>query len=367
MPGLVNAHTHLELTALKDQVPAGKHFTSWILNLIAARKGMTPEEIEGGVGNGVTQSLDAGTTCVGEISTTPRSVSELSQRGIRGIVFLEALGRNGPEAHVWVDELREKIKKLQLQAGPLVSVAVSPHTPYTLSCERLRQLSEYVKNESFPYAIHIAESPMETEYFLHHRGEIKSRFFPAVGWENTPDPPERCTPLAHIQRMGLLTDRLVIVHGVHLTDADLDSVRTAGARVVTCPRSNDYLRVGRPPLEALRQRKIHIGLGTDSLASNASLSLWDEMRFIYRRFSGTDRIPAEILLRMATLGGAKALHLDGSIGSIEPGKEADLIAVHVRGHRSKDLMVSLIQETSPHDIRMVMVAGRTLIDRMNLT
>ncbi|MDX1763255.1 MAG: amidohydrolase family protein [bacterium] len=363
MPGLVNAHTHLELTKLRDGKPGAGDFISWVLSLMAARSRMTDHDYENTALDGAAQSLAAGTTCLGEISTTSWGERAMNRRGLRGIVFLEVLGRGGAETGVWMEQVARRVNTTRDQTRPPVFIGLSPHSPYTLSEERLGALAAYLEVEALPYAIHVAESPMELDYFLYHKGAIRSRLFPAVGWEDMPVPVEKTTPLLHIAKHGLLTERLLLIHGVHLSDADMDLVHQAGAKVVLCPRSNHYLGVGLPRIAALRERGITIALGTDSLASSPSLSLWDEMRFMQELFGDAGLLSPASLLRMATLGGAEALGLASTIGSLERGKAADLLAVATPAGSSHDLIKSLIAETGTDHVRLVMIDGQTMKDQ----
>ncbi|OIP65200.1 MAG: hypothetical protein CO150_10670 [Nitrospirae bacterium CG_4_9_14_3_um_filter_53_35] len=363
MPGLVNAHTHLELTLLRNRLSHQGDFISWILDLIREKRKMTPDEIEESIRAGAEQGLSSGTTCFGEITNTPISPEILREKGLRGVVFFEVLGRDEKDPEHWKNELTGKIRSLHESQGGLITMGLSPHTPYTLSEERLYVLSGLLKKESLPYTMHVAESREEQEYFLEHSGGIKSRLFPAVEWQDQPDPKEVVSPLLYLDRLGLVTDRLLIAHGVHLSPGDMDRIRKAGAKVVVCARSNQMLGVGRPPVPALIQKKIPVGLGTDSLASNTTLSLWDEMRHVYSSFKDSSSMTADSLLRMATLGGAEGLGLASEIGSIKTGKEADLIAVEWKRSSVNDPASDLISRTDNRHIRMVMVGGRILISR----
>ncbi len=360
MPGLVNAHTHLELSLFKKQMALPNDFVSWVFELIGRKIQLTDSDLESSVRRGLRETLTAGTTTVGDITNIPRSLSILQESGCRSVLFREVLGRTGEETVPWMEKVAGELHSMEARAGERVTIGLSPHTPHTLSEERLKALAAYLKEKSLPYAMHIAESEAEKDYFQSHAGALKSRLFPVIGWGNTPDPEAFGTPFEHVRRMGLLSDRLVVIHGVYLTSKDLDHMQEAGARVVLCPRSNHFLRVGTAPIREVLQRGIPVGLGTDSLASNTSLSLWEEIRFLRDRFSEDPFITAERLLSMATLGGAEALGLADKIGSIEEGKEADLIVVECRGKNGNELAARLIEQTTSDKIRMVMVAGEKL-------
>ncbi len=324
MPGLVNAHTHLELTALKDRVPAGDSFVSWILRLIAERQAMNDAGIAASVQHGLDECLASGTTCLGEIANTPHSLRILRNAGVRGVVFQEILGRPTGDIPARIDALRAHIETLRAAAGERLRVAVAPHSPYTLSSELFARLADYLNTERLPYAIHLAESQDEIDYFLHNRGELKERLFPAVGWNQVHRPPDVGSPLAYLDTFGLLTPRLLAVHGVHLMPQEITRLGQAGASLVICPRSNDILRVGRAPLTTMLKAGIPVGLGTDSLASNPQLSIWQEMKILMEDHPGLD--PAAVF-RMASRRGAEVLGVAREMGSFEPGRSASFLAV----------------------------------------
>jgi len=357
MPGLVNAHTHLELSILKDRISKQSDFISWIFDLVQEKMKMTEDEIRESLQIGVEESLTEGTTCIGEITNTPKSLRVIQEAGLRGIVFLEVLGRDTVEPSRWKADLIQKIRKMQSECGRLTTIGLSPHTLYTLSKQKFQLLSELLLENPLPYTIHVAESREEMEYFLHHKGGIKSRLFPFAGWEDLPDPKECESPLAYLDRFGLVTESLLLAHGVHLTTADLQLIKKKNARLVLCPRSNQMLSVGQAPIEEMLREEIPVGLGTDSLASNTTLSLWDEMRHLYKLNRDSGQVTSDTILRMATLGGAEGLGLASAIGSIEPEKEADLIAVKWHRTRPNDPASDLIEQTQKSDIKMVMIGG----------
>jgi len=363
LPGLVNAHTHLELSSLKGRLASSQDFISWILALIHKKKAMTEEEVRESVRTGVEDALASGTTCVGEVTNTPFSLTEMNERGLRGLLFLEVLGRTVDDPGRWQEEWTRKIRALQSESGNRITIGLSPHSPYSLSEEMLQLLSGLLEKDSLPYTIHIAESREEMDYFYHHRGAIPTRLFPAVGWEAQTAPRTSGSPLSYLDGFGLVTNRLLAVHGVHLDSSDLDRLHEVHAGVVICPRSNQMLGVGQPPVEAMIQTGLPVGLGTDSLASNTSLSLWDEMRHLRSIFKTQEAPSSGTILQMATLGGARGLGLESLIGSIEMGKEADLIAVTWQRSDRNDPAADLIEKTGNDHIRMVMVSGKMLIDR----
>ncbi len=366
MPGLVNAHTHLELTALKDRVPPADDFVSWILRLIAEKQTMNDGAIEASVQRGLEECLASGTTCLGEIANTRHSFRILRDAGVRGVIFYEILGRPAGDLPARIEALRTTIETLRAASGERLAIGVSPHSPYTLSPELFAHLAAYLHTERLPYTIHLAESRDEMDYFRHDRGALKERLFPAVGWDPVGHRAQAGSPLAQLDGLGLLTPRLLAVHGVHLTPREIARLQQAGASLAICPRSNETLRVGRAPIMDMLRAGIPVGLGTDSLASNRSLSLWDEMRFLRQCYQDSDTLAPTQILRMATLDGARALGLAAAIGSLEAGKKADLIAVGTPASCGEDPTEALIDETGPDALALAMVAGETLIDRIGI-
>ncbi|NOY51993.1 MAG: amidohydrolase family protein [Deltaproteobacteria bacterium] len=362
MPGLINAHTHLDLSLFRDRLTLPADFVSWLLELIPLRLQMDARQSGEALRRGAGEAVLSGTTTIGDITRSGESIPILQKIGCRGVLFREVIDRSVHEASAWIEDLKEKISAMKSEAGGKITIGISPHTPYTLSKERMEALAAFLREVPLPCTMHIAESEAERDYFLHHTGELKTRLFPAVGWGKAPDPEEFGTPLEQVRKRRLLDRRLAVIHGVHLTPQDIKHLHRAGSSVILCPRSNDNLRVGRAPIRKLLEAEIPTALGTDSLASNRSLSLWDEMRFLRKRFPHDDLVTPERLIRMATLGGAEALGLSNETGSIEAGKEADIIAVNCRMDEPGRLVSTLIAGTTPGKIRMIMVGGEMLLE-----
>ncbi|MFQ5962178.1 MAG: amidohydrolase family protein, partial [Candidatus Methylomirabilales bacterium] len=280
LPGLVNVHTHLELSALRGQVPPGHSFVEWVINLLEKRSSLTSETYAPGVEQGITELIRSGTTCVGEVSSAGTSFAGLKRNGLRGVVYQEVIGPDHARAEGIAEMSFGHLERMRDEApGGLLEIGVSPHAVYSVSprlFDRCRQVQQRLRLKA---AIHTAESPAEIEYFRSGTGEIRTRLLPATGWGEIPPPALGTTPVNHLSRLGLLDPACLLVHAVHLTEEDMEIVAQSGVAVAHCPRSNAYLEVGRAPLKAFRDRGIPVGLGTDSLASNDSLSLWDEIRF----------------------------------------------------------------------------------------
>ena len=361
LPGLVNVHTHLELTALRGKVPPSGSFVDWVLNLLERKRGLSWEAYAPAVEEGIIELIRAGTTCVGEVSSVGVSFAALERSGLRAVVYREVLGIDDSRAEGIAETPFAHIQALRQRAqGTRLEVGISPHSPYSVS-PRLLQLCQGLQRElRLKAAIHVAESEAEVEYFRSGTGAIRTRLLPATGWGDVPPPALGASPLAYLAACDFVTPASLLIHAVHLTEADLETIARGGSRVAHCPRSNAYLGVGRAPLKALRDRKIPVGLGTDSLASNGSLSLWDEIRCAHRDHGGI-LSPAD-WIEMATFGGAQALNLEREIGTLEQGRRADLTAVLI-DRPMDDPWEYLLHEAGPEKISMTMVDGVALYER----
>ncbi|MFQ5847324.1 MAG: amidohydrolase family protein [Candidatus Methylomirabilales bacterium] len=361
LPGLVNVHTHLELCALRQQVPSGRSFVDWIVNLVEQKRSLLGETCAGAVAEGIAELIRSGTTCVGDVASTGVSLPALKNSGLRGVVYREMIGLDDARAEEIAEVSLAHLKAMREEArGSLLEVGISPHATYSLSPRLFHLCRQAQQGLDLKAAIHAAESGPEVEYLRSGGGEIRTRLLPATGWGDVPPPTLGTTPVRYLDGLNLLRPKCLLVHAVHLTEGDLDIVAQRGVAVAHCPRSNAFLGVGRAPLKALRDLRVPVGLGTDSLASNESLSLWDEIRFAHQVHGGL-LSPAE-WIRMVTAGGAEALGLDREIGTLEPGKRADLTAVSLDGSEA-DPYEYLLHDAGPEKVLLTLVEGTSLYER----
>ncbi len=212
---------------------------------------------------------------------------------------------------------------------------------------------------NLPLAIHISESAAESDFIFDSSGPLATDFYPFVGWERYLTPPRRCSSTELLDRHGLLTPATLAVHCVHLNLADAKTLKERGVSIALCPRSNERLDVGRAPVALFKKLGIPLALGTDSLASNDSLSLWDEMRFALDAFPH-DLSPADIF-RMVTIGGAAALGISAACGSLEVGKRADFQVVGNVVGTEDGLLERLVQAGS---LQEVYAGGECFVGRI---
>lgn len=327
MPGLVNPHTHLELT----HFPAWKlrngmdydprTYVDWVIQVIKIRRALTHDELVVSLLEGIRACLASGTTAVGEIVTDRTLLPHHRSSSLSGRLFFEVVGQDSVRSTA-VASFLEKLPDSDIGAQ---LPGLSPHSPHTLSSGCLHEMVSLGRSAALPLMIHLAESTEEGAFFHDSTGKIAELLYPFVGWESSIPAPRRTTATVWLDSLGAIGPMTTLVHCVHVTPADVQIIRDRGASIVLCPRSNDRLNVGRAPIALFRQQGVPLALGTDSLASNDSLSMWDEMRFLLDVFPGV--FTPDDALAMSTIGAANALHCATEVGSLEAGKRADILVV----------------------------------------
>lgn len=347
MPGLVNAHAHNPMTLLRgvaDDLPLKVWLQQHIWPIEAAVIG--PDFVADGVTLAIAEMLRGGTTCVNENYFFPDvQAATYKHHGFRARVGLPVI--DFPTA--WAgsdDEYFDRAGEVhdQWRDDPLVSTAFAPHAPYTVSdanFERVRMLADQL---DVPVHLHLHETAQEVQQSIDEHGQ---------------------RPLARLDRLGLVNDRLIAVHMTQLTDGEIHLCAERGVSVVHCPESNLKLASGFCPACALERAGVTLAVGTDGCASNNDLDMFGETRTaallakaVAGDASGFDAFTA---LRAATLGGAKAMCLDGRIGSLEPGKQADLVCVDLSQLESQPLhnvVSQLVYATGRHQVSDVWIGGR---------
>jgi cytosine/adenosine deaminase-related metal-dependent hydrolase len=365
LPPLVNAHTHLELTHFPQWLKeAGEAedpdtFVDWVLQVIRVKRSLAPSRIRPSIEEGIRLSLSAGTGAVGDILSFFPAREAFLETPLKGRLYLETLGRD-PEINRETFRTIEEIIAEE-RAGTL-ELGLSPHSPYSLSAEYLGSLFEFCLRQKTPAAIHLGESPEEVLFLRESAGPLAETLYPFVGWAGRVPPPAGLSPAAYLAERGGLVPWSLLVHGVQATDDDVRRIAEAGSTVILCPRSNARLGVGKAPVEKYLQAGVPLALGTDSLASSESLSVWDEMAFAIDWFEG--RVGAGQLLKMVTLGGAAALGLEREMGALRPGAGANFqILTPSSLPPSHDLEAFLCSPGRTGEVAALFLDGRNILPR----
>lgn len=367
LPGLVNAHTHLQIPRLGEGPGAGSSssasFVDWIFRVIAWRLGAPAGEFGRNLESAAREALAGGTTCVGEIAgPDPDAYAGLT---VRARVFAEGIGFLPAEADQVSSSVAATLDKfLSLAARrQTLGAGVSPHTLYTVGRELLARLGDLARRNGLPACLHLAESPAEMEFLRTGGGEIATRLYPAVGKDVSWFTGTGTSIPAYLAKARLLREGLISVHNVHLSKTEIGELRAGGARFVLCPRSNAAHGNGAPDVTHFVDAGIPFALGTDSLGSVPGLSLWDEIRAARALYRGDlpDAALCTALFRAATENGADALCLPG--GALRPDGPADFIAVDDPGGKGNAPTRNLIEKGGALSVRLTVVAGRPLHER----
>ena len=413
LPGLVNAHSHLELTVMRGFLEREESdFFAWLRKLTVARGAMTPAEVCASAMWGAVEAARAGITSFADSSSSAIEVIKaVRQIGLRATVYQESFGPDPKLAPENVARLRDQLGELRALETGLVRAGVSPHAPYTVSAPQMELISRLALDEKLPLMMHAAESDDEQSFLLDGSGVfaegLRQR---GIDWQAP-----GLSTIQYLKRHGILETQPLLAHCINVDDADLETIKESRAGIAHCPKSNAKLGHGRAPFAKYIANMVNVGLGSDSVASNNTCDLLEEARFatlLARALSeppavaggpsflsvgdpfrggllpandqpfrggllpANDRlfrggtcpaITADQALFSATLGGARALSVPpavaGGFGALAEGLQADIIAVSLAGahqHPVRNPADALVFSSSGHDVLLTMVAGKEI-------
>jgi cytosine/adenosine deaminase-related metal-dependent hydrolase len=320
VPGFVNAHSHLEYAVYAGFGDALADFAEWIRLHTERKRRVDWDEYVAVARLGVAESLRSGVTTLGDCSFSGAAAVALDELGLRGVVYLEVFGDEPTEALAQFDGLRARVVP---HLSDRVQLGISPHAPYSVSPAVYRACIEL----GLPVATHLSESDSELRYLLGGGGPWE-----AIAW--LVDPPGT-TGVRLLAGEGLLGRRVLAAHCVVVEQDEIALLAEHGVAVVHCPRSNAYVGSGIAPLRDLREAGLRVGIGTDGVSSTPSGDFFDELRAVVMMARARERRPdaltASEALELGTLGSARALGLDAEVGSLVPGKRADVTVVSLAG------------------------------------
>jgi cytosine/adenosine deaminase-related metal-dependent hydrolase len=339
MPGLVNAHTHLELTCMRKQLPRTT-LPQWLKQLVETSRQWDTAQYLQSAQDGAQECVQSGTTLVGDISAQRCSARALKNVKLRKVVFEEVLSLAPEKAPEIIAALSAHLHSFP--KDPLLRPGISPHTPYTVSTELYSAACELASRLGIPVASHVAESSEELAFMENGSGGLKD-FLNEVGALPANWAPAGAAPVAYLSRLGALQGGMILIHGNYLDPASIAQIAQHNCPVVYCPRSSVFFGHSNHPVRRLIDQGITVALGTDSLASNESLSMLDEMRFLFRL--RRDLTAGEIF-RMATLNGAKVLGYGSVTGALKPGCAADMAVLALEKTGPRHNLLAEIMEGS---------------------
>jgi cytosine/adenosine deaminase-related metal-dependent hydrolase len=346
MPGLVNAHTHLELSWLRGRVPPASSFTRWVLRLMFERRARSGDP-EPAVRDAIVEAETAGTIAVGDIANSLVSARPLAESGLSAVVFHELLGFARRDTAACLAEAQTRIAACPVASH--VTYRLAPHAPYSTSPELLRAIAEAASGAPPPRtSVHVAESREEIELLGAGTGPWRAVLTTLGAWRPDWSPPGT-RPVAYLADLGVLGPGSLAVHGVHLADRELAWLAEHDVTLVTCPRSNVWVGAGAPPVDRFAASGVRVAVGTDSLASAPDLNVFAELQALRAM---APAVPARTLIGWATQGGAKALGLGDELGTLAPGRRARFLAVDVPDAVA-DVEEYLVSGVAPQAIRWI--------------
>jgi len=347
MPGLVNAHTQLELTRLAGRLPARRPMPQWFFGMLRRRP--TGQEQQDATAEGAEMSIAAGTTCVADVSHNHQARRALAASPLRKLCLAEVVGI-GPTEHAAVERLKKRI--VGSRASARMRFGLAPHAPFSTGHNVYRQMAEIARNRDWTVSTHLAETEAERQYLLSGTGQF-FKFLARMGMIDSSVPVYGLKPVEFAQKACLFEGHCTLNHVNFIDDEELDLLSCSGASVVYCPGAAKFFGHTGHRYGEMLSAGINVALGTDSLACNDTLSIMEEMR----RVRQEGRVDSGTILRMATVNAARAIGWDDAIGSLEPGKQADWVVVELP-HQAGDPVEGML--TSKARVLATVIAGKTV-------
>jgi 5-methylthioadenosine/S-adenosylhomocysteine deaminase len=374
MPGFVDLHTHLEFSAFRgavDDVP----YTRWKMQVVQKQQMLTAADWEDSATLGAMEALQSGITSIADITSTGASARAAAAAGLAGVVYREVETMDKSEVPAVMAAAEEDIEAWgRLAEGTCLEIGLAPHSPYSCHPAVFEAAARYVTEKGLPAAIHLAGSKDEYDFVRYGSSRLAQDFREQAGWHDVAWMPTGVSPVRYVLQWGLFgVDRLLAVHCVQVDEDDVEILAGHKVGIAHCPRCNAKLGMGIAPLKLFFKHGATMGIGTDSPASTNTIDMFDEMRIgllLQRGVSDeTDFFrffTARTFVRLATYHGARALRLQDTIGSLEAGKRADVVAVDLSSSHqvpTQDPYSALVHTANQENVTMTMVAGRVLYDR----
>ena len=364
LPGFINCHAHLELTAMRGFLDSVEDdFFKWLIKLSVTRaEKLTDKDIEISATFGALEGARSGITCFGDIGRYGKAgLIALKNNGLRGVVFQETeFSPFKEKAGEDFANLKEKFLDLKSDETNLVKIGLSPHAPYTVSRKLFELITEYSLAENIKISIHAAESMTEENLMRHGTGAM-AEFYQSRGIDWTPP---QTASIEYLANIGVLKAKPLLAHCIHIHENEIELIKSSDSSIAHCPKSNAKFGHRVAPFEKFLDKNLRVGLGSDSVASNNTCDILEESRFALltarARVDKNRLITAQEVLETATIGGARALQLENEIGTLETGKKADLIVISLANIAQQpvhDIYSAILFASNGRDVRLTMVAG----------
>lgn len=370
MPGFVDCHTHMEFTVFRGLV-TDSPYTQWKMRLLALEERLDPADWEDSARLGALEAVRSGITTVADITPSGASARAAAEAGLRGVVYREVATMRKRDVPDVLARASEDIAAWnEIDSRGLLTIGIAPHSPYACHPELFGRVAEKATAEGLKVATHLAGSRDEYDFVKYGSSAIATDFEDKTSWTEAGWLPTGVSPVRYLLNWGFFdAPEILAVHCVQVDDDDIAILAQRGVSVAYCARCNARLAMGVAPLREFTRNRLILGLGTDSPASSPTMDFFDEMRFglmLQRAVSGEPGFfTARTFMRLATVWGARALGLGEQVGTLEEGKEADIIAVDLsRSHQvpTEDPYAALVHTSHQDNVLMTMVAGKMLYD-----
>jgi len=369
MPGFIDLHTHLEFSGMRgvcDDLP----YAEWKIQLTKKSGRLERDDWLAFARLGAIEAAQSGITTIADISDSGASLTAALEFGLRGIVYYEVMGMDHAQVGKVIDEGKRTVAAWQERtAGTKITIGVAPHSPYAVCPPLIRETAKWALSDGLKVCVHLAGSKDEYDFVKYGSSALAGRYRDLMGWGNLLWQPTGVTPVKYMLQYDLFDTDILAVHCVQVNEDDIGILSKYDVAVAHCAGCSAKLAMGIGPLREFLDVGLRVGLGTDSPASNNTMDFFDEMRIgllLQRGLNqSTQENESETFVRMATIGAAKALGLEGSIGSLEPGKEADIVVVdmsHSHQRPLTDPYSALVYTANQENIALTMVGGKVVFD-----
>lgn len=356
IPGLINTHTHIPMTLFRG-IADDLDLQDWLTKFIfpAEAKNVNEKFVRAGTRLGLAELIRGGTTTYCDMYYFEDAIAdETSKAGVRGVLGQTLIDFPAPDNKTWAEMLAKTEKFVKKwQANQLIIPAVAPHAPYTVSQEHLLETRKLSDKLNAPLIIHLAEANTETEFIQQNHKGLR--------------------PIEFVEKIGFLSNKTIAAHVIQANEKEIDILKNRGVGVAHNPQSNMKIAAGVAPVPLMLKKGLRLGLGTDGAASNNDLSLWEEMDTaakLHKIFSGDPKVvSAKEVFEMATIGGARALHLEDKIGSLEQGKIADIVTLDFDSLNQTpmyNIYSHLVYATKANNVNTVIINGKIVMKEKNL-
>ena len=369
LPGLVNCHTHLEhsvMRGLADTYP----FVEWLMNLARLSPELSHEQRVNSARLGALEAISSGTTTVADVTRDGSSIEAITEAGLRAVVFQEVREMDPKAVDSVLSDVDKRLNSSRDIAGKNIQIALFPDAPYAVAPQIYKALAKYSRESDLLLGTHLATGSAEREFVMYGSTRLGTDYRDMFGWGDHLWQPMGVPSLKYLEQWDVLDGKLIAMSVARLSDQDLELLMKYKVRVVACCRASAKLGAGFAPLGRLTRRDMRLGLGTESVSVSNNMDMFDEMRISLLLHRGAaERVEFDLFandyLWMATMGGAAVLGLEDKIGSLEPGKNADIIAVDFsESHQTpvREVNSALVYGTNEQDIMMSMVDGNVLFE-----